>query len=242
MKKGIITGIAVCFMTAAMSMTAFAGQWQQDGTGWWYQNDDGSYLNNGWNWVDGKCYYFMPDGYCLKGTQTPDGYTVDESGAWVIDGVVQTQGTEAQADTQSQGSGQETVAFDNLTFTVPSGFTFDSSSDGSNYYSNGDETILIGLMSQELFSGEAAQFIDDYQEQVLDELMRSQVGNAGEKAVKQLPTGTWYCYTYQDNTIQGIPGSMRAYMRISQDRLQLIVFAGRISGMDTDGIMSSALR
>ena len=84
-------------MAVSMSMTAFAGQWQQDAKGWWYQNDDKTYLKDGWKWVDGKCYYFTSDGYCLTGTQTPDGYTVDASGAWIVDGVVQTQGGEAAA-------------------------------------------------------------------------------------------------------------------------------------------------
>lgn len=37
---------------------------------------------------DGKCYYFTPDGYCLQKCQTPDGFTVNDNGAWVIDGVI----------------------------------------------------------------------------------------------------------------------------------------------------------
>jgi hypothetical protein len=39
----------------------------------------------GWQWIDGKCYYLDPaDGgaMAVSGT-TPDGYTVDASGAWV---------------------------------------------------------------------------------------------------------------------------------------------------------------
>lgn len=60
---------------------------------------------NGWLWVDGKCYYFTSDIAALdpgmnqtfktaklfKGANTsPDGYTIDETGAWTVDGVVQT--------------------------------------------------------------------------------------------------------------------------------------------------------
>ena len=96
-------------------ITSFAGQWQQDSYGWWYQTDDGTYLNNGWNWVDGKCYYFSPDGYCLQNTQTPDGYMVDENGAWVIDGIVQTQNQPPISDTYKIG---------NLTLSTPNGFWF----------------------------------------------------------------------------------------------------------------------
>lgn len=86
MKKTFMTAILAGLMAVSMSMTAFAGQWQQDAKGWWYQNDDKTYLKDGWKWVDGKCYYFTSDGYCLTGTQTPDGYTVDASGAWIDPG------------------------------------------------------------------------------------------------------------------------------------------------------------
>ena len=81
----------------SMSITAFAGEWKQDAIGWWYQNDDGSYLTNCWQWIDGnedgiaENYYLDDNGYCLMNTVTPDGYTVNENGAWVIDGVIQTK-------------------------------------------------------------------------------------------------------------------------------------------------------
>ena len=54
--------IAVLLATAALSMNAFAGQWRQDNTGWWYQNESGAYLKNEWSWIDGRCYYFNEDG------------------------------------------------------------------------------------------------------------------------------------------------------------------------------------
>lgn len=91
MKKKILIFTSVMALSFLTANTALAGQWQQDTTGWSYQNDDGTYRNTGWSWVDGKCYYFTPEGYCLQNTQTPDGYTVDESGAWTADGVVQVQ-------------------------------------------------------------------------------------------------------------------------------------------------------
>ena len=56
MKKTFMTAILAGLMAVSMSMTAFAGQWQQDAKGWWYQNDDGTYLKDGWKWVNGKCY------------------------------------------------------------------------------------------------------------------------------------------------------------------------------------------
>ena len=70
---------------------------------WWYENEDHSYAHSGWFWLDGKndgvaeCYYFDQEGWALLSTTTPDGYTVDENGAWVVDGVVQTKDVEVKA-------------------------------------------------------------------------------------------------------------------------------------------------
>lgn len=97
MKRKTIVGIVTAIITLSMSMTAFAAQWQSDANGWWYQNDDGSYPVNTWQWIDGngdgaaESYYFNEQGYCLMNTTTPDGYTVNPAGAWTINGVVQTQ-------------------------------------------------------------------------------------------------------------------------------------------------------
>ena len=117
MMKKLMTAALAGLMAMSMSTTALAGQWQQDAVGWWYQNDDSSYLKDGWSWVDGKCYYFTPEGYCLTGTQTPDGYTVDETGAWVVDGVVQTQAEAPAADTN-----RPTVLLGTSTVTIPDGY------------------------------------------------------------------------------------------------------------------------
>lgn len=119
-KKQLATlGLAV-MLASSMSMTAFAGQWRQDTTGWWYQSDDGTYFNGGWQWIEGKCYYFTPEGYCLTNTTTPDGYMVDGSGAWIVNGIVQTQnGEAAQADISSgyNSYGISNVAIDMLDST-----------------------------------------------------------------------------------------------------------------------------
>ena len=86
------------------AFTALAGVWNQDNIGWWYQEDDGTYPANEWKWIDGnndgnaECYYFDANGYLLTAANTPDGYQVDESGAWAIDSVVQLQKTNTYAD------------------------------------------------------------------------------------------------------------------------------------------------
>ena len=98
MKRCLNTAILVLAMTLTTAMTAFAGQWQADSQGWWYQNDNGSYPVNSWQWIDRKCYYFNQDGYCLINTTTPDGCTVDASGAWTVNGVAQSQAKTASDD------------------------------------------------------------------------------------------------------------------------------------------------
>ncbi len=55
---------AAAVLSITMSFSAFAGQWNQDAKGWWYQNDDGTYPVSSWQWIDGnadgvsECYYF----------------------------------------------------------------------------------------------------------------------------------------------------------------------------------------
>ena len=93
MKKAIAIALATATM-ASQAMPAMAAEWKQDNTGWWYQEDNGSYPTNSWKWINGRCYYFDSNGYMLASTTTPDGYTVDATGAWTVNGVVQTQSTE----------------------------------------------------------------------------------------------------------------------------------------------------
>ena len=95
LKAACLTAIAGALLSG--SMTAFAGQWQQDEKGWWYQNDDGSYLANTSEWIDGnqdgiaECYFFDADGYMLANTTGPMNEEINADGAWVYQGVVQTK-------------------------------------------------------------------------------------------------------------------------------------------------------
>lgn len=59
--------VTAAFLMASMSITAFAGEWKQDLTGWWYQNDDGSYPVNVLKQIDGQWYYFDSTGYMKTG-------------------------------------------------------------------------------------------------------------------------------------------------------------------------------
>jgi len=79
------------------------GRWILDAHGWWFLNPDRSYPANTWKMINGKWYYFNKSGYMktgwvqtngiwyylgadgamLSNTRTPDGYYVNQSGAWV---------------------------------------------------------------------------------------------------------------------------------------------------------------
>lgn len=99
-KVVILAGMLV--MMAATSISAYAaenrndGFWKQNQTGWWYEFVDGSYLTNGWYWIDGnhdgvyECYYFDGNGYIASNTSIGSDM-VDANGAWVVNGVVQTK-------------------------------------------------------------------------------------------------------------------------------------------------------
>lgn len=116
MKKTFrIWGLALCAIALSAvlpaGLRAYAGEWRQDETGFWYQEDDGSYPINSWKWIDGngdgiaECYFFDRSGYLAVNTTTPDGYTVDENGAWVLDGVVQTRSAEEAASLPETAGG-----------------------------------------------------------------------------------------------------------------------------------------
>lgn len=56
--------------------------WFLDGQNWYYTNADGV-MQVGWVNVGGKWYYLAEDGHMLSDTTTPDGYHIDENGAWI---------------------------------------------------------------------------------------------------------------------------------------------------------------
>lgn len=101
MKRKKLATVSTAFFSLLMASTAFAGTWQA-GTGenqgkWWYDNGNGSYTSNGWQWIDGngdgiaESYYFDNNGWLLTNTTTPDGYQVNENGAWIESGSIVSQ-------------------------------------------------------------------------------------------------------------------------------------------------------
>ena len=67
----------------------------------WFFFDANGIMLTGWVWIKGadgvtRCYYLNPvangtRGACYMNGKTPDGYSVDATGAWAVNGVVQTK-------------------------------------------------------------------------------------------------------------------------------------------------------
>ncbi len=117
MKKRIITIFSAGALALLSACPAFAGFWRRgdapNENRWVYDNGDGTLAANEWKWIDGnadgiaECYCFDAGGWLYVNTETPDHYQVDANGAWIVNGVVQTQ-TAAQSpsrDTNTAAAG-----------------------------------------------------------------------------------------------------------------------------------------
>ena len=91
------TSTAFCIglaFAAAAALPVYAGSWRQNASGWWYQNDDGTYPAGGWQWIDSdgdgtaECYYFYSDGYMASNNDI-NGYHVNDAGQWTVGSRVQ---------------------------------------------------------------------------------------------------------------------------------------------------------
>lgn len=117
-RKGLAIAGLVAGLSVLTSMTAFAGEWKQDATGWWYQNDDGSYPVSTWQWLDGnkdglsESYYFNESGYLVTNT-TIDGYTVNADGAWTENGEVQYSALHTTPSNNQKGNGNSITNIQN---------------------------------------------------------------------------------------------------------------------------------
>ena len=142
---------AVVF-SLAMGTNAMAGVWRTGATPnknrWWYDDEDGSWAENEWRWLDGnkdgiaECYAFDREGWMYANTTTPDGYTVNADGAWTVNGVVQTKNVPT-------GDSKVLVAY----YTMPERDGTSASSGASRIVSNGqvigNVQYMAGLIAQE---------------------------------------------------------------------------------------------
>ena len=114
-RKALLAICSACMLSMALPVAASADEWRRDANGWWYEIDDDDddhdeddddyddYPRTSWRLIDGKWYYFGPDGYMKTGwirlddddwyylnpdgslltnSYTPDGYWVNHEGEW----------------------------------------------------------------------------------------------------------------------------------------------------------------
>ena len=51
MRKMVCKVLFGAMMAIMMTSTVFGAGWKQDNIGWWWQNDDGSWLANKWEYT-----------------------------------------------------------------------------------------------------------------------------------------------------------------------------------------------
>ena len=170
MKKVLRILLGAAF-SIAFSTAAFAGVWKQDSLGWWYDNQDGTWLSNGWSWLDGnndgiaECYYFNPHGSLLTGTVTPDGYTVNTDGQWVKGSQIMTQPT-SELDYVYDASSR-VYAWMNGLYKTEDGCTINLDAAGGNqvaaqFYCYSEDGWNISYLSGQVDENTHALYINDY--------------------------------------------------------------------------------
>lgn len=79
MGKVALTLSLVSALSVSFAFSSLA-DWKQNDLGWWYEEENGSYIKNDWKLINEKWYYFGEDGYLFTNRTTPDGYKVNENG------------------------------------------------------------------------------------------------------------------------------------------------------------------
>ena len=120
MYKKICILLAIILFSMIPSVV-YAGQWQQDSTGWRYLTDDGTCAVGWFQDIDGKWYYLDTETtYMLADTTTPDGYIVASNGEWIEEGTVgmDKKGYDNKVDLQATAY-ENPVGSHDIGYTVP---------------------------------------------------------------------------------------------------------------------------
>ena len=84
-KKALAIGMSVLMLASTFTPVSVqaAGGWKQNKTGWWWEEDNGSYPIKSWKNIGGTWYYFDGNGYMVTGWLKLSGgwYYLTESGA-----------------------------------------------------------------------------------------------------------------------------------------------------------------
>ena len=68
LKKGLAIGMSAFLLASSLApVSVQAASWKQNKTGWWWQEDNGSYPVNQWKVIKGKWYAFDARGYMRSG-------------------------------------------------------------------------------------------------------------------------------------------------------------------------------
>ena len=96
----VLPGLLCAFMSFVFLLSGTAqADWVkgENKNAWWFDFGNGDYFKSSWQWIDGnqdgiaECYCFDENGWMYENTITPDGYTVNENGAWTVSNIVQTK-------------------------------------------------------------------------------------------------------------------------------------------------------
>lgn len=236
--KGFLRVLLATSLLLCMSATpVFAGQWLEDGKGWWYQNTDMSYLNGGWYWIGGNCYYFGTDGYMYKNMTTPDGYTVNSSGQWVVNGVVQTTATSKQVGA--------------LTVILPDTYSFvmEESEGGSVCVGMeaGNLPNKIAILSINI-PGMVSAGLSEADKDLMYQYLSSEMTSSDDLTLigtdtRQYPSGTWRhlsCTTVYGEDAKTAP--CHIYAAITGDEVRLIINVGSSANFDENQFMQNYIR
>ena len=119
------------FIALSTNLT-FASGWTKgiSKNAWWFDFGNGDYFKSSWQWIDGnqdgiaECYCFDENGWMYENTTTPDGYTVNENGAWTVSNIVQTKTSDLipKNNTNNMNNGNNTAS-NNFTETKNNNLT-----------------------------------------------------------------------------------------------------------------------
>ena len=121
----VLPGLLCAFMSFVFLLSGTAqADWVkgESKNAWWFDFGNGDYFKSSWQWIDGnqdgiaECYCFDENGWMYENTTTPDGYTVNENGAWTINNIVQTKASDLIPKNNTNNNGNNTVN-NNLTET-----------------------------------------------------------------------------------------------------------------------------
>ena len=121
--------MTTCLFIALSTNLTFASGWTKgiSKNAWWYDFGNGDYFKSSWQWIDGnqdgiaECYCFDENGWMYENTTTPDGYTVNENGAWTVSNIVQTKTSDLIPKNNTNNS--VNTASNNFTETKNNNFT-----------------------------------------------------------------------------------------------------------------------